>query len=50
MMWLKYQTMLINENNLNLTDKKAQQYLKQQMEYFFFDEKKLDKIAGWKPE
>ena len=49
--WLDYQTMLINENSLNLFDESSQSYLKQQMEnYFFSDEKGLDKIEGYTPE
>ena len=49
--WLDYQTMLINENSLNLFDESSQSYLKQQMEnYFFSDEKGLDKIEGYIPE
>ena len=48
--WLDYQTMLINENSLNLFDESSQSYLKQQMEnYFFSDEDNVDKIAGYKP-
>ena len=35
-LWLDHQTMLINENNLNMLDEKAQSYLKEQMEKFFF--------------
>jgi len=43
--------MLINENSLNLFDESSQSYLKQQMEnYFFSDEKGLDKIEGYIPE
>jgi len=34
--WVKHQTMLINENRLNLADSKARQYLAQQMEGYFF--------------
>ncbi len=34
--WQKQQTMIINENRLNLADKSARDYLKQQMEYYFF--------------
>ena len=49
--WLDYQTMLINENSLNLFDESSQSYLKEQMEnYFFSDEKGLDKIEGYIPE
>lgn len=35
-MWLKQQTMLINENRLSLIDPKARQFLEQEMEKFFF--------------
>ncbi|UDF34859.1 UNVERIFIED_ORG: oxidative damage protection protein [Shinella sp. XGS7] len=34
--WLKHQTMLVNENRLNLADQRARQYLVRQMEQFFF--------------
>ena len=34
--WLKQQTMLVNENRLNLADQRARQYLARQMENFFF--------------
>lgn len=34
--WLKHQTMLINENRLNLADSRARQYLSQQMQGYFF--------------
>ena len=34
--WLKQQTMLVNENRLNLADQRARQYLARQMEQFFF--------------
>ncbi len=34
--WLKLQTMLINENRLNLSDAKARQYLSEQLEAHFF--------------
>ncbi len=36
--WLKQQTMLINENRLNLADPKARKYLAEQMEQHFFGE------------
>ena len=36
--WLKHQTMLVNENRLNLADKKARDYLLEQMEKHFFGE------------
>ena len=47
--WLEFQTMLINENNLNLMDPGAQSYLKEQLEKFFFDRDKIDEIQGYKP-
>jgi Fe-S cluster biosynthesis and repair protein YggX len=34
--WLEHQKMLVNENRLNLADKKAREYLAQQMEKHFF--------------
>ena len=34
--WLKHQTMLVNENRLNLADSRARKYLAQQMEKHFF--------------
>lgn len=34
--WLELQKMLVNENRLNLADKKARDYLAQQMERHFF--------------
>ena len=36
--WLKHQTMLVNENRLNLADQRARQYLARQMERYFFGE------------
>ncbi|MAZ66546.1 MAG: oxidative damage protection protein [Kangiellaceae bacterium] len=37
-MWLKHQTMLINEKRLNLMDPDTQKYLLAQMDKFFADE------------
>ena len=34
--WQRHQTMLINENRLNLADPKARKYLAEQMEKHFF--------------
>ena len=48
-MWLDYQTMLINENNLNLFEESSQKYLKDQMEKYFFSNDDLDKIQGYIP-
>jgi Fe-S cluster biosynthesis and repair protein YggX len=48
-MWLDHQTMLINENNLNLFDESSQSYLKEQMENYFFSEQDIDQIKGYVP-
>lgn len=34
--WIRHQTMLINENRLNLMDPSARKYLSEQMERHFF--------------
>lgn len=36
--WIKFQTMLVNENRLNLADMQARKYLTVQMEKYFFGE------------
>lgn len=46
--WLELQKMLVNENRLNLADKKARDYLAQQMEKHFFGDG-ADKAAGFVP-
>ena len=46
--WIKLQTMIINENRLNLADVRARKYLATQMEKFFFGEG-ADKPAGYVP-
>ena len=46
--WLKHQTMLVNENRLNLADARARQYLARQMERYFFGEG-VDQPAGYVP-
>lgn len=46
--WLKHQTMLVNENRLNLADARARQYLARQMERFFFGEG-ADQPTGYVP-
>ena len=33
--WMKHQTMLVNENRLNLADQRARQYPARQLEQFF---------------
>ncbi|MBT3457324.1 MAG: oxidative damage protection protein [Thiotrichales bacterium] len=48
-MWLDHQTMLINENNLNLFEESSQSYLKEQMEKYFFSDNDLDQIKGYTP-
>ncbi len=48
--WLTYQTMLINENNLNMLDDNAQSYLKEQLEKFFFSAEGADNITGYTPQ
>ena len=47
-LWLKHQTMLVNENRLNLADARARQYLARQMEQFFFGDGG-DKPTGYVP-
>ncbi|HKK14141.1 MAG TPA: oxidative damage protection protein [Gammaproteobacteria bacterium] len=37
-MWLKHQTMLINEYRLSPVDPKAREFLEKQMDEFFFGE------------
>ena len=46
--WIKHQTMLINENRLNLADAKARKYLAEQMEKHFFGEG-ADQAQGYGP-
>lgn len=46
--WLRYQTMLINENRLSLADARARQYIAQQMENYFFGDS-VDQINGYTP-
>ena len=36
--WLRHQTMLVNENRLNLADQSARKYLAEQTEKHFFGE------------
>ena len=47
-MWKRHQTMLVNENRLNLADARARQYLARQMEQFFFGEG-AERPAGYVP-
>ncbi|MCD6025483.1 MAG: putative Fe (2+)-trafficking protein YggX [Solimicrobium sp.] len=46
--WLKHQTMLVNENRLNLADIKARKYLAAQMDKHFFGDG-ADAAAGYVP-
>lgn len=46
--WLEQQKMLVNENRLNLADKKARDYLAQQMEKHFFGGG-ADQVQGYVP-
>ena len=46
--WKKHQTMLVNENRLNLADQRARQYLARQMERFFFGDG-AETPAGYVP-
>ena len=46
--WLKQQTMLVNENRLNLADARARQYLARQMDQHFFGEG-ADAVTGYVP-
>ena len=48
-MWLKHQTMLVNENRLNLADVRARKYLATQLENYFFGDG-ADQVAGYVPE
>jgi Fe-S cluster biosynthesis and repair protein YggX len=46
--WVRHQTMLINENRLNLADARARKYLAEQMEKHFFGGG-ADAAAGYVP-
>ena len=46
--WLTKQTMLINENRLNMADPRARQYLLKQVEKYFF-EGGADMAQGYVP-
>lgn len=45
-MWLSHQTMLINEYRLNLIEAKAREFLKEEMQKYFFGEGS-EKPAGY---
>jgi len=46
--WMNHQTMLVNENRLNLADVRARKYLTQQLEAYFFGGG-ADQVAGYVP-
>ncbi len=46
--WIKHQTMLVNENRLNLADARARKYLATQMEKHFFGDG-ADAAVGYVP-
>lgn len=46
--WLRLQTMIINENRLNLAEASHRKYLAEQMEKHFFGEG-ADQISGYVP-
>jgi len=46
--WLEHQKMLVNEGQMNLADKKARDYLAEQMEKYFFSGG-VDVAAGYIP-
>lgn len=48
-MWMKQQTMLMNENKLSPMDPKHRQFLVEEMEKFFFGEGST-KVDGYTPE
>lgn len=47
--WMKQQTMLMNENKLSPMDPKHRQFLVEEMEKFFFGEGSA-KVEGYTPE
>ena len=47
--WVRHQTMLINENRLNLMDARARKYLAEQMERYFLGGG-ADQISGYVPQ
>ncbi len=46
--WQRHQTMLVNENRLNLADARARKYLLDQLEQYFFGEG-AEAPAGYVP-
>jgi Fe-S cluster biosynthesis and repair protein YggX len=46
--WMRMQTMIINENRLNLADPDHRKYLAEQVERYFFGEG-IDPVQGYVP-
>lgn len=46
--WIRMQTMIINENRLNLADSRHRKYLAEQVEKHFFGEG-VDQVQGYTP-
>ena len=46
--WLEHQKMLVNENRLNMADRRARQYLMEQTERHFFGDG-ADMASGYVP-
>ena len=46
--WMNHQTMLVNENRLNLADQRARKYLAEQLERYFFGDGG-DQAVGYVP-
>lgn len=46
--WIRLQTMIINENRLNLADARHREYLREQCEKHFFGEG-ADQVEGFSP-
>jgi Fe-S cluster biosynthesis and repair protein YggX len=46
--WIRMQTMIINENRLNMADPRHREYLADQMQKYFFGGP-LDQLSGYKP-
>ncbi len=48
-LWLDHQTMLINENRLNLLEPDAKKFLQEQMDKFLFSDEDVSKPEGYVP-
>ncbi|MDR0528762.1 MAG: oxidative damage protection protein [Zoogloeaceae bacterium] len=46
--WLRLQTMIINENRLNMADVRHRDYLRAQLEQHFFGDG-ADRVSGYTP-